>query len=165
MKTELEYPFTEKQFNALAEEESQAVLAVAEYLTGSTIDVSDEGLSNALNLMKESEGCVPTEETADDLLSSVRRKFAAVYQVAMELAEADLKMRGFEACNHFNFCLVIDPSYEDATHVVLVDYDKPICYLHEWGKAWQVGFENLAELAGEVLSAKVALVNKVEEFN
>jgi hypothetical protein len=165
MKTEFEYPFTAKQLNALAEEQRHAVLAVAEYLAGSTIDVSDEDLSNALNLMKESEGCVPSEEAGDDLLASVRRKFAAVYQVAMELAEAELRKRGFQAREQFNFCLVIEPSYEDTTQVVVVDYDKPICYLHEWNKAWHVGFENLAALAGAVLAAKVALVNKVEEFN
>jgi hypothetical protein len=87
----------------------------------------------------------------------VRRKFAAVYQVATELAEAELKNRGFEKRKHFNFCLVIDPSYEDSTHVVVVDYGKPICYLHEWNKAWHVGFEDLAALARTVLSAKAAL--------
>ena len=164
MKTESEYPFTVKQFNALAEEERQSVLAVAENLSSSTIAISDEDLSNALNLMKESEGCVPSEETGDDLLASVRRKFAAVYQIAMKLAEAELKKRGFEERRHFNFCLVIEPSFEDATHVVIVDYDKPIYYLHEWINAWHVGFENLAALAGAVRSAKIALVNKVEEF-
>jgi hypothetical protein len=165
MKTELEYPFTAKQFNALAEEERHAVLTVAEYLTSSTIDVTDEDLSNALNLMKDSEGCVPSEEAGDDLLASVRRKFAAVYQVAMDLAEAESKKRGFEKGKHFNFCLIIEPSYDDATHVVVVDYDKPICYLHDWSKAWHVGFEDLAALAGAVLSARDALVNIVEEFN
>ena len=40
----------------------------------------------------------------------------------------------------FNFCLVIEPSYEDSTHVAVVNYDKPICYLHEWSKAWNFHF-------------------------
>ncbi len=163
MKTESEYQFTAEQFNALTEEERHAVLAVAEYLTCSTINVSDEGLSDALNLMRKSEGCVPSEETGDDLLASVRRKFAAVYQVATELAEAELKSRGFEKRKHFNFCLVIEPSYEDTTHVVVVDYGKPICYLHDWSEAWHVGFENLTALAGTVLSTKVELINKVSD--
>ena len=160
-----EYPFTAKQFNALNEEERQALLAVAEYLTSSMIDISDEDLSEALDLMKPGKGCVPSEEADEDLLNAVRRKFAAVYQTAMELAEAELKQRGFEPRKHFNFSLVIEPSYEDSTRVAIVDYDRPICYLHEWSKAWHFKFANLAELAGAVLSPKVVLVNKVVEFN
>src|SRR5438094_10580378 len=74
MKEKSEYPFTVEQFNKLTEEERGAVLAVAEYLTGSIIDVSDENLSAALNLMKESEGCVPKEEVDGDALAPVRRR-------------------------------------------------------------------------------------------
>ena len=95
----------------------------------------------------------------------MRRKFAAVYQVAADLAEGELKRRKAEGPKGFNFCLVIEPSYEDATHVVIVDYDKPICYLHEWSKSWHVGFENLAALARVVLSTKAALVERVQELS
>ena len=56
MKNDTEYPFTAAQFNALNEEERQAVLAVAEYLTSTTTSITDEELSTALNLMKETEG-------------------------------------------------------------------------------------------------------------
>ncbi len=165
MKAKTVYPFTAAQFKALTEEERKAVLAVAEYLTSSTIDISDEDLSEALNLMKPAAGCVPSEEADGDLLNTVRRKFAAVYQTAMELAQAELKQRGFEPRKHFNFSPVIEPSYEDSTRVAIVDYDRPMCYLHEWSKAWHFKFANLAELAGAVLSTKVALVSKVIEFN
>ena len=160
----IEYPFTAAQFNALTEEERRAVLAVAEYLTSSMIDISDEQLSEALNLMKPCEGCVPCEEVDDNLLNAVRRKFAAVYQTALELAEAELKQRGFEARKQFNFSLVIDSSYEHLTRTAIVDHDRPICYLHEWSKAWHFQFADLAELARPVISAKVALVNKVTEL-
>ena len=141
------------------------MLAVAEYLTGGTVGISDEDLSSALNLMKESEGCVPQEEVDGDPLAPVRRKFAAVYQTALEMAEAELQKQGLKNRQQFNFCLVIEPSYEDSTHVVVVDYDKPICYLHEWSKAWDFQFANLAALARAVLSAKTALVNRVKELN
>src|SRR6266571_5935289 len=165
MKAKTVYPFTAAQFKALTEEERKAVLAVAEYLTSSTIDISDEQLSEALNLMKPAEGCVPSEEADEELLHTVRRKFAAVYQTALDLAQVELKQHGFEPRKHFNFSLVIEPSYEGSTQVAIVDYDRPICYLHEWSKAWHFKFANLAELAGAVLSAKVVLVNKVVEFN
>jgi hypothetical protein len=165
MKEKSEYPFTAEQYNKLNEEERGAVLAVAEYLAGGTVDISDEDLSSALNLMKESEGCVPEEEVDGDPLGPVRRKFAAVYQTAMELAETELQKQGLKNRQHFNFCLVIEPSYEDSTHVAVVDYDKPICYLHEWNKAWNFQFADLAALAEAVLSTKTALVNKFKEFN
>ncbi len=165
MTTDTEYAFTAEQFNSLTEEERQAVLAVAEYLTSSMIDISDEQLSEALNLMKPAEGCVPTEEVDEELLHTVRRKFAAVYQTALDLAQVELKQHGFEPRKHFNFSLIIEPSYEGSTQVAIVDYDRPICYLYEWSKAWHFNFANLAELAGAVLSAKVVLVRKVTEFN
>src|SRR6266436_8596320 len=156
----IEYPFTAAQFNALTEEERRAVLAVAEYLTGTMSDISDEQLSEALNLMKPCEGCVPSEEVDENLLNTVRRKFAAIYQTAIELAEAELKQQGFESRKHFNFALVIDPSYEHMTRITIVDHDRPICYLHEWIKPWHFKFANLTELAGAVLSVKVVLVRK-----
>lgn len=165
MATESEYPFTANQFNALLEEERQAIAAVAEYLTGSNVGVSDKDLSIALNLMREAEGCVPMEEAGDDVLASVRRKYGAVYQVGTALAEAELERRGLVRRKHFNFCVVIEPSYEDATHVVVVDYDKPTCYVHEWSNAWHLGFEGLGALASAVLSVKSTLVRRVGEFN
>jgi len=87
MKIDTEHPFTVAQFNALNQEDRQAILAVVDYLTGSKVDISDEALSEALNLMKPTEGCVPLEEVDDDPVAPIRRKFAAVYQPAMELAE------------------------------------------------------------------------------
>ena len=151
----------------MSQEERQTVLAVAEYLTGNTgssIEISDEELSSSLNLMKTTEGCIPQEEIDGDVVAPIRRKFAAVYGTAMELAEAELEKKGLKDRKDFNFCLVIEASYEDTTHVAVVDYDKPICYLHEWDKAWHFQFGNLADLARAVLAAKTALVNKVAEF-
>ena len=87
-----------------------------------------------------------------------------MYQTALELAEAELKQRGFEARKQFNFSLIIDPSYEHLTRIAIVDHDRPICYLHEWSKAWHFQFADLAELARTVVSAKVALMNKVTEL-
>ena len=139
MPKDKDHPFTARQFKALSQEERQTVLAVAEYLTGSiesSIEISDEELSIAFNLIKKTEGCIPQEEIDGDLVAPIRRKFAAVYGTAMELAEAELEKKGLKDRKDFNFCLVIEASYEDTTHVAVVDYDKPICYLHEWDKAW-----------------------------
>ena len=101
---------------------------------------------------------MPSEEAGEDLLNTIRNKVGAVYQVGVELAEAELKGKNII---DFKFCMVVDPSYEDTTHVAILDYDKPICYLHEWTKAWHLGFATLAELADAFLVVKRSLVEKV----
>ena len=64
----------------------------------------------------------------------------------------------------FNFCLVIDPSFDADTHVVVFDYDRPVCYLHEWCEARTFAFASLSKLAKAVVSAKVTLVNQVTDL-
>ena len=165
MKTENQYPFTVEQFKALTDEQRQAIEAVAEYLTGNTMTAAtptDGDLSSTFNLLKACRGCVPSEEAGEDLLNTIRKKFGAVYQVGMELAEKELKAKKI---TDFSFCYVADPSYEDATHIAVLDYNKPICYLHEWTKAWHLNFSSLSDLAEAVLKVKKALVEKVVEFN
>ncbi|MGH7972624.1 MAG: hypothetical protein ACREIC_28255 [Limisphaerales bacterium] len=161
METEDKSPFTAAQFHGLTREQQQAVMAVGEYLTSKQVEISDEGLGQSLNLLRPCPGCVPPEEADEDLRAAIRRKFGAIYGVAMEVAEAELRRKGFRDREAFSFCLVIEPSHEDATHVAVVDYNKPVCYLHEWSKAWHFGFATLAELAGAVLTAKAAIINRV----
>ena len=162
MKTQIEseYLFTAEQFEGLTEPQRQAIEAVAEYLTGSTITArfTNEEITSTFNLLKPRKGCIPSEEAGEDLLKTIRRKFGAVYQVGMELAEGELRQKKIAG---FNFCMVIDPSYEDSTHVAILDYDKPICYLHEGGKAWHLGFATLVDLADAVLFVKRTLVEQI----
>jgi len=158
-----EHQFTVEQFHALGDEERKAVLAVIDYLTSSRIDISDENLSEALNLVKPVDGCVPSEEEDEDLLLTIRRKFAAIYQPALEVAEMELKQQGFEHRKDFNFSLIIEPSYDGSTQVAIVDYDKPVCYLYEWSKAWHFHFVDLSELAQAVITEKNRLVKMVKD--
>jgi hypothetical protein len=168
MKTETEnetktkYPFTSDQYKALTPERRLAIEAVAEYQTGSGVptgeDLTDEEITCTFNLLKPCKGCVPREEVDGDLLTVIRKKFGAVYEVGLEMAEAELKKQGY---SDFSFCMVVDPSYEDATHVAIVDYHKPICHLHEWINPWNLSFDSLAKLADAVLSVKIRLVEKV----
>src|SRR5438034_4157199 len=165
MKTDIEYPFTAEQYRSLTPEQRRAIEAVAEYLSAESLpeetNLTDEEITNTFNLLKPCEGCVPNEEAGEDLLNTIRKKFGAVYEVGMELAEAELKR---SKINDFNFCLVTDASYEDATHVAILDDDKPFSYLHQWTKAWHLGFATLMELAEAVLQVKEQLVEKVVEF-
>jgi hypothetical protein len=162
IETQTEYPFTADQYKTLATEQRRAIEAVAEYLTGSGVprgdNCTDEEITSTLNLLKPCKGCVPPEEVDGDLLNVIRKKFGAVYEVGLELAEAELKQRNF---TDFSFCMVVDPSYEDATHVAIVDYHKPICHLHEWIKPWHLSFASLPKLADAVLSIKNRLVQRI----
>jgi hypothetical protein len=115
MKTEIEteHPFTIKQLEELKPEQRRAIEAVTEYLTGNTFiaELTDDEITGTFNLLKSCKGCVPIEEAGEDLLNTIRKKFGAVYQVGMELAETDLKEKKISG---FNFCYLTDPSYEDA---------------------------------------------------
>jgi len=162
IETQTEYPFTVDQYKALTPEQQKALEAVADYLRGSRVSsgdyLTDEEITWTFNLLKPCEGPVPPEEIDGDLLTVIRKKFGAICEVGLELAEAELKQRNI---TDFSFCMVVDPSYEDATHVAIVDYHKPICHLHEWIKSWNRSFESLAKLADAVLSVKNRLVEEV----
>ena len=162
VETQTEYPFTADQYKALTPEQRQAIDAVAEYLTGSGVptgdNLTDEELTCTFNLLKPCEGCAPPEEFDGDILTVIRKKFGAVYEVGLELAEAELKQQNI---TDFSFCMVVDPSYEDATHVAIVDYHNPVCHLHEWIKPWNFTFSSLKDLADAVLNVRNHLVEKI----
>src|SRR5437879_8002497 len=93
---EIEYPFTSEEYESLTTEQRQTVEAVAEYLSGDRglkQDSTDEEISGIFNLLKPCEGCVPSEEAGENLLNTLRKKFGAVHEVGLELAEAELKRK------------------------------------------------------------------------
>src|SRR3954466_15643970 len=117
MITQIVMPFTAEQVQALTSVQREVLEAVAEYLSGSSLP--DEEFHLAFNLLRTCKGCVPAEERGEDLLNRIRSKFGAVYQVGMELAELELNQRNI---SDFSFCFIMDPRYEDATHIVILDY-------------------------------------------
>jgi hypothetical protein len=162
-----QYPFTVEQLSVLNREQREAIDAVVEYLSDFPLsdDPTDEEISQSLNLLKFCESSIPPEEFDGDILESIRRKFSAVFCVGLELADQELTMQGFSQFEHFSFCPVIEPCFDDASHVVIVDYELPVCYLHEWHKAWCFHFNNLEELADAVLNVKKHLVAQVKLRN
>jgi len=77
IESETEYPFTAEQLKALTEPQRQAIEAVAEYLTGNAFPAiqTDEEITGTFNLLKTCNGCVPWEESGEDLLTTIRKKF------------------------------------------------------------------------------------------
>ena len=157
------HQFTAAQYTALSDEERDAIQKVASYLIGENLKApDDEGLSSTFNILRPCDGCVPDEEIGEDLGLDIQRKFSCVYYSAMELAEGEIGRKGFLEWRDFSFCFVVDPSYEDATHVAVVDNDqgkRPFCYFHECSKAWHLHFETLQEIAREVLRARDQIVS------
>jgi hypothetical protein len=149
------YQFTVAQFTALSDEERNAIQKVAIYLLGEKLEADDERLSSTFNILRPCGPleCVPNEEVSDDLFVDIRRKFGCIYDSARELAEEEIGRKGFRERHDFFFCLVVDASYRDTTHVAVVDYDpekRPICYFLEYRKAKYLHFETLQEIAREV---------------
>jgi hypothetical protein len=97
----------------------------------------------------------------DDLLESLRNRFASVYGPAAELAETELQRLGLRSPNCFRLRLLIDPCQQGITHLTVIDHLKPVCYLHEQRNASEFGFATLAALANEVLRIKQRLIQGV----
>jgi hypothetical protein len=92
---------------------------------------------------------VPTSYIGDDILLSIRGKFACIFQAAREMIERRWRQAGRE---NDLLVVLIDPSYEDATHIAVCDYKSPgRCYFHAYYKAWSYAFESVSEIADEVL--------------
>ena len=163
MKPETECPYTTNQFNALSEEQREAVQSIAEYLNGDFLvaPVTDEEIGTTFNLFKPCDGAVPSEEIDGDIIRTIRRKFNAIFFVAAEWAERQIKEADRSNSRH-RFWTVVDADYEDGTHIAIVDDTGTRCYLHEWHKAWHYHFETLAELADEVIRIKRHVFEQLE---
>ena len=154
--------YTNAQYNSLTSEEQEVLHQVAIHRTGERITTTDdETLQSTFNILRTCEGCIPEEEIGEDLLADIRRKFSCVYYTAIERAETQLKTRGLRFYDDLSFCLVIDPCYENSTHVAVVDLRpdvRPFCYFHEYMKAWHFSFATLQDIAQEVLRTEEIIV-------
>jgi hypothetical protein len=163
---DIECAYTAEQFRRLTEAQKAALAATAKYLSRDSPaleSLDDEELDDVFNLLQPCPGCVPEEEIDDELLRVIRRKFAAVYWTAVELASEELTRRGLKSDHDFNLCLIIDPDYDDFTIITVVDPDKSVCYLYEGHEARHFGFGTLARLAEAVLGIQRLLVERVAQ--
>lgn len=103
MDTLSEYPFTAAQFHELGQDERQAILAVGDYLNGHPLTISDEDLSEALNLMRPTQGCVPQEEIDEDPSagagSLLCRSSSGVKEATFQTCLPPVSKRMLEAAN------------------------------------------------------------------
>lgn len=155
--SELASPYATEQFRALSMEQQDVLRLVAESLGR---DLETETPDEVFHHLQPCEGCVPEDEADEDLLVTIRQKFACVYGPALRLAEEVLS-RATPARGVPSFCLMIDPSYEDGSWIAVLDHDdekRPFCYLFDRHKAWHFHFESLADLAERVLEIRDQLV-------
>jgi len=147
--------YTVEQYSKLPEAHKDALARVGEYLGGGSQYATDEELSRVFGILAKGEGFVPAEYAAEDLLLSIRTKFACIWYAACQIVESRRRDAGRDDL----LCLLIDPSYDDLTHCAIVDDASPgRCYVHEYYKAWSYAFDTLAEVADEVLK----LVGRIE---
>jgi hypothetical protein len=160
MKTETksptEYPLTSNQYKALAPEQQQAINTVAEYLSGDkfTAQPTDQEISSTLTLLKPG-----AEEYCDDPLN-VQMKCGAIYEVALELAQAELKRRNVSNCD---LRLVLAARCNEVTQVAVVARHKPICYLYEAVNACDLCYDQLDHLANAIIGVKNRLVERFDQ--
>ncbi|MEN9601882.1 MAG: hypothetical protein RIS56_1488 [Verrucomicrobiota bacterium] len=159
-------PYTRQQWNLLNKEEQQAVDAVSVYLHGVSLPrdelLTDSAISTSLRLLQPTdEAYVPDEENDGDITQAIQKKFHAIYHAGITLAETILNRQGKKPTQDFNFLLVVEMDAHDTTHVVVVDWDAPSRYLHEWTDAMDFQFANLNAIAAKVLAVRNLLVNEV----
>ena len=159
--------FTIEQYEQLTDLQQAALNAVAQHLSEAPWPeegLTDDHLAETFKLLRPCQGCVPEEEMGDDLVAAIRRKFRAVYDAGLELAEQELKQPGASPVADFSFCLILAARRDDRTEVAVLDDQQPVCYLHEQVKAWQFHFASLAELADEVVRVRDHLVHQVRRW-
>lgn len=159
-------PYTRQQWNALTEEEQQALDGVSLYLHGIPLPrgehLTDSGLSESLRLLQPAdEAYVPDDENDGDITHAIQKKFHALYHAGITLAETTLNRQGKKSAQDFNFLLVVETDIHDTTHVVIVDWDAPRRYLHEWADAMNFQFADLRAIAVKVLAVRNVLVNAI----
>ena len=166
MNPETQPPYTCLQWNELNEEEQQAVDAVCAYLHGGPLprgeELTDAAISFSLNLLRPTdEAYVPDDENDGDITHAIQKKFHAIYHAGITLAETSLNRQGKKPTQDFNFLLVVETDIHDTTHVVIVDWDAPRRYLHEWADALDFQFTDLKAIATKVLAVRNTLLNEV----
>jgi len=159
-------PYTRQQWDRLTEEEQQAVDAVSLYLHGIPLprgeSLTDSVLSGSMRLLQPTdEAYVPDEENEGDITQAIQKKFHAIYHAGITLAEGNLNRQGKKPAQDFNFLLVVEMDVHDTTHVVIVDWDSPCRYLHEWTDAMDFQFADLNAIAAKVLAVRNVLVNAI----
>ena len=157
-------PYTRQQWDRLTEEEQQALDAVSVYLHGIPMprgdQLTDADISNSLRLLQPTDDAgIPDDENDGDLTQT--GKFHAIYHAGIKLAEFSLNRQGKKPTQDFNFLLVVETDIHDTTHVVIVDWDSPLRYLHERTDAMEFQFADLHAIATKVLAICNALVKAV----
>lgn len=136
-----EFYYTETEFKKLSAEHFD--LMVMEKLSGEEGLEIWEQLVVDLEMLKPCDGCVPPEFVDGEIEKTIKNKFSLVVQRAVWLAEQkqpELDLR-----------VVIEPSYEGDTVVVVYDTIRSWVLLDYGNEAWNFKFETLQEVVDTVV--------------
>lgn len=152
--------FTRAQWDALLQDERRAVDAVCAGLRDGPlprdVELTDAFLSTALNLLRPATNA---EENDGDFTWHLQRKFRAIYQAGLTLAEGVLARHGKKPVQDYSFLLLIEADASGTAQVVVFDPNAPRRYLHERTDA--MVFASLPAIAAKVLDVRHTLVAAV----
>ena len=88
------------------------------------------------------EGCVPDEFIGEELLYAVKSKYYAFFSVVRDEVQKEYLEK--KKIQRPWISIVIDPSYEDVTYVVMT-FQAALLYEHQ-SKAWNFAFSSVPDL-------------------
>lgn len=132
----MEYPKRENLEKALYEALKKRLLEYHEGLFDAEKG-EDEGDVLVKKLYLEpQEGCVPDEFIGEELLYAVKSKYYAFFSVVRDEVQKEYLAK--KKIQRPWISILIDPSYEDVTHVVMA-FQAVLLYEHQ-SKAWRFNF-------------------------
>jgi len=155
----MEYPKRETLQSELFEDLKKTLLEYHEGLFDSKKENEGDLLVKKLYLDPQ-EGCVPDEFIGEELLYAVKSKFYGFFSVIRDKVHAEYLEK--KKISYPSISIVIDPSYEDVTSVVVSFQNAVICEYN--AKAWNFVWSTVAELQKEMADLFYQMRDRLNQY-
>lgn len=141
----MEYPKRETLETELYEDLKKVLLEYHEGALDVVKEKEGEALIEKLYLQPQ-DGCVPDEFIGEELLYAVKSKYYGFFSVIRDKVQADYLQK--KKINYPPISILIDPSYEDVTYVLVTFQSAVLCEYS--AKAWNFAWPTVPELQKEM---------------
>lgn len=155
----MEYPKRETLQSELFEDLKKTLLEYHQGLFDSKKENEGDLLVKKLYLDSQ-EGCVPDEFIGEELLYAVKSKFYGFFSVIRDKVHAEYLEK--KKISYPSISIVIDPSYEDVTSVVVSFQNTVICEYN--AKAWNFVWTTVAELQKEMADLFYQMRDRLNQY-
>jgi len=155
----MEYPKREKLQLELYEDLKERLLEYHEGLFDSKKEKEEDLLVKKLYLDPQ-EGCVPDEFIGEELHYAVKSKFYGFFSVIRDKVHSEYLEKKRISCPSIS--ISIDPSYEDATTVVVSFQNAVLCEYN--AKAWNFVWSSVAELQKEMADLFYQMRDRLNQY-